>query len=114
MSDIRHFRRKANDYFGSRGRSRSYNSEDKTAKLVLYGTEVFYLGMPKSPREGITFQYEVSVTTRSQNFFGVRLSAVENTREDVERAFDVIDNFARLRLPDKYLRAWDESVSEPS
>lgn len=81
-------------------------------QLLLYGSEVFYLGLPNNPRAGITFQYEVSATTRTQDFFGERLSAVENTREDVERAFGVLDRFARLHLPDKYLDAWEASRSD--
>jgi hypothetical protein len=85
-----------------------------TVQLLLYGSEVFYLGLPNNPRAGITFQYEASGNTRTQDFFGVRLSAVDNTQEDVERAFDVIDNYARLHLPDKNLQAWHASVSDPS
>lgn len=110
VRDIQDLRRKANVYFEGRGKSRSINSEEGTAKLILYEVEVFYLGMPITIREGITFQHEVSASTRTQDFFGVKLSAVENTREDVERAFDVIDNFARLHLPDKYLQAWDNRI----
>ncbi|MFK3835313.1 hypothetical protein [Microbacterium sp. NPDC087868] len=109
--DLKDFYRKANEYFGSRGRVRSMNSADGKVKLLLYGVDVFYLGLPNNPRAGITFQYEVSATTRTQDFFGVRLSAVENTQEDVERAFDVIDNFARLHLPDKYLEAWEVATA---
>ena len=114
VTDIRDFRVKANTYFATRGRSRSFDSEKGTAKLLLYGTEVFYLGMPTSQREGLSFQYEVSSTTRTHDFFGVRLGSVENTRQDVERAFDVIDRFARLHLPDKYLAAWDASAADRS
>jgi hypothetical protein len=112
VSDLEDFYRKANEYFVLRGRIHSMSPTNATVKLVLYGTEVFYLGMPDSPREGISFQYEVSATTRSQDFLGVRLSAVENTRESIERAFEVIDRFARLHLPDKYLEAWDAAASE--
>lgn len=112
--DLEDFYRKSDDYFGSRGSAQSMSPKNGTVQLLLYGSEVFYLGLPNNPREGVTFQYEVAASIRTQDFFGVRLSAVENTRDDVERAFDVIDNFARLHLPDKYLRAWDESVSEPS
>ena len=72
--DLEDFYRKANEYFGSRGRVRSMSSADGTVKLLLYGVDVFYLGLPNNPRAGITFQYEASATTRTQDFFGVRLS----------------------------------------
>lgn len=111
VTDIEDLYGKANTYFASRGRCRSINSEDETVKLLLYGVEVFYLGMPREPWTSLTFQYEASENTRIQNLLGVRLNGIENTREDVERAFQVIDNFARLHLPDKYLEAWEMATS---
>ncbi len=114
VTDIRDFRVKANEYFSARGRSRSFSSEERTAKLILYGTEVFYLGMPTSEREGLSFQYEVSSTTRTHEFFGARLGSVQNAKPEVERAFEIIDNFARLHLPDKYLEAWAVSAARDS
>lgn len=94
------------DYFRGRGGPMSMRLSDKSVRLLLYGVEVFYVSLPNSSREGISFQFEVSSSLRTQHFFDVRLGSVENTRRDIERAFDVIDRFARLHLPDKYLAAW--------
>lgn len=94
------------DYFRGRGGPRSMRPSDNSVKLLLYGVEVFFISLPTSSREGISFQFEVSSSLRTQRFFDVGLGSVENTRRDVERAFDVIDRFARLHLPDKYLAAW--------
>ncbi len=102
------------DYFRGRGGPRSMRLSDNSVQLLLYGVEVFYVSLPTSSREGISFQFRVSSSLRTQHFFGVWLGSVENTRRDVERAFEVIDRFARLHLPDKYLTAWDASADDRS
>lgn len=94
------------DYFRGRGGPSSMRLSDNSVKLLLYGVEVFDVSLPTSSREGISFQFEVSSSVRTQDFFDDRLGSVENTRRDIEEAFDVIDRFARLHLPDKYLAAW--------
>ncbi len=78
----------------------------------MYGTEAFFVSLPASSREGISFQYEVSSSLRTQDFFDVWLGSVENTRQDVEEAFEVIDRFARLHPPDKNFAAWGASAAD--
>lgn len=107
ITDVTDLYRKAQAFFGSRGKCLSIDSDDGSVELLMYGTEVFHLNMPEWHFTSLSFQYEVSSSIRTQQFFGDSLSAVENRKEDVERAFSVIENFARLHLPDKYLAMYD-------
>jgi hypothetical protein len=66
--------------------------------------------MPEGRMTSFSFAYQVSESLRTFDYFGEWLGA-QNTKESIERAFDVLDNFARLQLPDKYLSAWEASPS---
>lgn len=112
ISDVRDLYHKARAYFHGRGGPTSINSEDETVCLVLYGVKEFRLAMPEWHWTSLAFQYRVSEHRFTQKFLGTSLTFVENTKEDVERAFDVLDEFARLQLPDKYLDAWEASRSD--
>ncbi|MGO2141744.1 MAG: hypothetical protein ACTH30_15200 [Leucobacter sp.] len=44
-----------------------------------------------------------------QELLGHDLTFVENTEEAFAAAFEVVREFSRLRLPDKYLDAWERA-----
>ncbi|MFJ2369180.1 hypothetical protein [Microbacterium sp. NPDC087665] len=111
ISDVQDFCELARRYFGSNGRCLAASPTDGEVQLLLYGVEVFYLRMPEPRMTTFTFAYEVSDKLRTFDYFGEWLSA-QNTAEDMDRAFGVLDRFARLRLTDKYLDAWEASRSE--
>jgi hypothetical protein len=103
--------RAAQTYFGSKGVCLAVSPADAEVQLLLYGVEVFYLRMPDPRMTTFSFAYQVSEKIRTFDYFGEWLSA-QNTTEDLDRAFGVIDRFARLRLPDKYLEAWDAALAD--
>jgi hypothetical protein len=113
ISDIRDLYRKARAYFQGRGGPTSINSDDETVCLILYGVKEFRLAMPDWHWTSLAFQYRVSEHRFTQEFLGTSLTFVENKKEEIETAFDVLDRFARLQLPDKYLDAWDTAHSSP-
>lgn len=103
----------ARRYFAANGGYHAVSVTEGEVQLILYGTEIFYLCMPAPTMTTFSFAYRVSEKVRTFEFFGEWLSA-QNTPEDLHRAFAVLNRFARLRLPDKYLDAWDASHSEAS
>lgn len=108
ISDAHQLYRKAGEYFGSRGICLAVDPDAGEVQLLLYGTKVFYLRMPEPRMTSFSFAYQVSENIRTFDYFGEWLGA-QNTKEDIERAFGVIENFARLQIPDKYLQAWAAS-----
>ena len=107
-------RKKAQSHFGPRALYRATQrhdppevSEHGNVKFLLYDSFVFGFGIMEPPLTSLAFFLVApgEVTTRS--VLGKKLVFIENTEQDVENAFRVVDEYCRLRLPDKFLQVYD-------
>lgn len=94
------------EYFGNKVSSQYINSEKQEIIAVLYDSFVFCFGIDDRYdlfSGGIVLDAEQVLTT----FLGKKLS-INNDKQSILSNFEIIDNYCRLRLPDKFLTEYDK------
>jgi len=95
------------DHFGNKIENITIDSQNQDIDCILYNSFVFSCGIEK-PRNnfkgGIILSPEHVVTS----FFGKRLS-LNNEFISIRKNFEIVDNYCRLRLTDKFLDAYDKA-----
>ncbi|GAB3128548.1 hypothetical protein [Glaciibacter psychrotolerans] len=110
LTDLRH---KAQGHFGPRATYRATYEDDPQkgengyVKFVLYDSFVFDFGFMEPPLTALGFSLELAERTSETVLLGKDLLFIENREPDVEDAFRVVDEYCRLRLPDKFLQVYD-------
>lgn len=95
------------EFYGYRCKMRGIFSEEKEVKCLLYDS--FLLRCSLDDRYG-RFGAGLSIdeNTVVTEFLGERCS-LNSDEESIKKSLEVIDNYCRLRLPDKFLEAYDEA-----
>lgn len=77
-------------------------------QFVCYDALIFRILLPVHPYTSYSIQYLLGERETRQELIGHDLTFVENTDKAFAAAFEVVREFSRLRLPDKYLEAWEK------
>lgn len=95
------------DYFGNRVGIPAINTKTQDIDCILYDSFVFKCGIEK-PRNnfkgGIMLDSDHTITS----FFGEKLS-LNNDVHSIRTNFVIVDNYCRLRLPNKFLETYDQT-----
>lgn len=99
------------DYFGYKADMLWCNSEKKEVGCMLYDSFLFTCNVNDRYGSfgcGLVLQNDaVSIT----NFLGKRCSH-NSDEKSIEESLKIVDNYCRMRLPDKFLQAYDEAYSK--
>ncbi|MGO2141743.1 MAG: hypothetical protein ACTH30_15195 [Leucobacter sp.] len=106
-----HFQEKAR-YRGTVRHDPERDREDGFVRFLLFGSFTFGFGFSGAPYTSVSCFYEASEGSTTTVLLGIDLAFVENDEESISRALRHVEHYCRLRLPDKYLAAWE--VGEPS
>ena len=95
------------DFFGYKCCMMGINSEEKTAFCILYDS--FWLECNLNDRYG-RFGAGIRIGTNGMitNFLGESCS-LNSDKKSIKESLKIIDNYCRLRLPDKFLDAYYEA-----
>lgn len=98
------------DYYNHKISSPTVNSKEGSFEFVLY--ESFVFGMSIDERYGV-FGAALSLSNKhiSLKLLGEEI-AINNDRNEILKSFKKIDTYCRLRLPDKFLEAYDKAYKE--
>lgn len=108
VSDLRDLYRKTQLTIRQFGSCTFASSEHLHVEFVCYGALVFYVAMPREPYSSLSVSHIYGPDGNSSHvLLGHDLTFVENTEEAFSAAFEAVREFSRLRLPDKYLEAWE-------
>lgn len=92
------------DFFGYKVSMRSYNSETKEVAFILYDS--FWLRGTLNDQYG---RFEAGLETGNEGliriFLGKKCSA-NSDKESIKKCLQALDDYCRLRLPDKFLDAY--------
>ncbi|WP_017471443.1 hypothetical protein [Amphibacillus jilinensis] len=98
------------NYFGYKFTSPKINVEKEELSFVLYDTFVI-----KCIIEERTHTIGMGIIVNSEhkvlNVFGERL-IIDNDREQLNIYLGKLDNYCKLKLPDKFLEAFEEAYKE--
>ena len=98
------------NYFEDKAKTPTINSKTQDIDCILYDSFVFKCGIEK-PRNnfkgGIILGSDYIVT----NFFGQKLS-LNNDVKSIRKNFEIVDNYCRFRLPEKFLAAYDQAYKK--
>lgn len=81
--------------------------EDGYVRFLFYESFVFGFGFSGAPYTSVSCFFQPTETVTTTKILGKDLTFIENTPEGLTEALDHIDEFCRLRLPDKCLEAYD-------
>lgn len=99
------------NFYGYKIKMRYYNSETYEVFGILYDS--FFLICNTNDRygrfgAGLRFgEQEYTIT----EFLGKRCS-LNGDEESIKESLQIIDDYCRLRLPDKFLKAYDKAYAE--
>lgn len=95
------------EHFGNKAGRPSIDTKNQEIDCILYDSFIFRCGIEK-PRNnfkaGIILDSEHVVTS----FLGEKLS-LNNDVNSIRKNFELVDYYCRLRLPDKFLEAYDQA-----
>ena len=95
-------------YWGNKASMVSFSRETKTVRCVLYDSFPMMCGL--NGNYG-TFEGGILMSDKKVvwSYFGEELS-INKDKQSILNNFQIIENYCRLRLPDKYLAKYDRSV----
>ena len=97
-------------YFGYKAKKPYYDSGLKEVTCTLYDSFIFNCGLnDRYGRFGGCIQ--VGPKEYITTFLGKDLS-LNSDEESIKESLCIIDNYCRLRLPDKFLKAYDEAYKK--
>ncbi|RKQ89408.1 hypothetical protein U746_1740 [Mycolicibacterium mucogenicum 261Sha1.1M5] len=80
-------------------------------RFLLFDSFTFGFGFSGAPYTSVSCFYEASESSTTTVLLGIDLAFVENDEESISRALGHVEQYCRLRLPDKYLDAWEVAQS---
>ena len=98
-------------YFGYRARNVVYDSKTKVVSCLLYDS--FFFGCHTNDRYGMfggSIRYQKAGLTL-MNFLGESCS-LNSDKESICESLQLVDDYCRARLPDKFLRAYDKAYKK--
>ncbi|GAB3128757.1 hypothetical protein HNR05_002844 [Leifsonia psychrotolerans] len=111
LSDLR---RKVLRHFGSRAIYYSTSrydapgvSESGEVRFLLYDSFVFGFGIMEPPYTSLSIFLDFGGDIAATRVLGKELTFIENEETDLRDAFEVVNQYCRLRLPDRFLEAYD-------
>lgn len=108
VSNLRDLYRKTAEHVHSFGRCKYASSEYNDVQFTCFDALVFQIAMPREPYSSLSIKHLIGPDNVSTHLLlGHDLTFVENTEEAFSAAFEVVREFSRLRLPDKYLEVWE-------
>ena len=73
----------------------------------MYGVFPVRFVILGDPYDTLEIQFEITAERVTHTVLGHQLMFIENTEAALREAFEVVDRYCRLRLPDKFLDAYD-------
>ncbi|BDZ52294.1 hypothetical protein GCM10025867_51010 (plasmid) [Frondihabitans sucicola] len=108
ITDVDELSRVVWGYFGQKNHDFTYDSEKRQVTLVLYDAIVFKCGLGDEGDHGSSFGWiEQGNSDFTQSVFGRSLMRTPN-KASIEDALRLVDAWARLVLPDRYLAVYDD------
>ncbi|WP_157002701.1 hypothetical protein [Agromyces laixinhei] len=112
VSDLRELRNMVQQYFGTKGRYLATKRDEAdlnrgSVRFSLYDSFVFSFVVAEFPFSSLAIVQHLPGEELSSRLLGVELRFIENDEGALVSAFDVVDRYCRLRLPDKYLTEFD-------
>lgn len=108
VHDLRELYRTTENHVQDFGDCDYASSEHQDVQFTCYGALVFLIAMPRPPYSSLSIKHLLGPDNLSTHFLlGHNLTFVENTEDAFKAALEVVREFSRLRLPDKYLDAWE-------
>lgn len=99
---------RAQDALRGFGECRFISRADGYVQFVCYDALIFRISLPEHPYSSYSIRHLLGERETRQELLGHDLTFVEITEEAFAAAFEVVREFSRLRLPDKYLDAWEK------
>lgn len=99
------------DYYGHKAKMLWCNSEKKEVGCMLYDSFLFTCNVNDRYGSfgcGIVLQNDAVAIT---DFLGKRTSH-NNDENSIKESLKMVDDYCRLRLPDKFLQAYDEAYKD--
>ena len=108
-----HFQSKAL-YRGTVRHDPERDREDGFVRFLLYDSFAFGFGFSGAPYTSLSCFYEASQGVTTTVLLGKELAFIENDEKSIARALRHVDHYCSLRLPDRFLEAWEiaESISK--
>ena len=112
ISNLRDFRDATEDYFGGKARylatAASENDPSRGyVRFLLYEALHFRFIIGDPPYNGLGISRQIDGNASISQFALGDLTLIGNDKMSVLNAFDIIDTYCRLLLPDKYLKLFD-------
>lgn len=100
------------EFYGYKCAMRGYNSENHDVFFILYNSFWAHCGVNE---EGENFYASIETGSNGKitRFLGKTCSK-ETDEESIKESLQIIDDYCRLRLPDKFLKAYDEAYAAGS
>jgi hypothetical protein len=114
IATLRELRSAVEEYYGSKARYLATKpseiaSERGQVRFLLYEALHFHFVVLDPPYSSLSVSRRVDGEAPISDFILGDLTFVENAEHDVLKALDIVDQYCRLLLPDKYLRLFDEA-----
>ncbi len=98
--------------FGARARCLSALPDDQkresgTVQFLLYDSLIFLFALAADRDISVEIAHKFGDESTTNTFLGHDLSAVENTKQGVQAALEIIARHSALRFPDEFLEAYD-------
>lgn len=108
VSDIHDLYRTTGSHLKSFGRCEYLSSEEQYVQFVCYDALLFTIAMPQHPYSSFTISHLIGPNhSTTQTLLGHDLTFIGNSEEALHRAFEIVQYFCQLRLPQKYIDAWE-------
>lgn len=93
-------------YYGYKAQVLGKRDDEQEIDLILYGSFSITCGLDEHASFGATINLPKKLATTY--FVGFDCSLIENNEKDISHALKKIDEYCRLRLPDKFLKMYDK------
>ncbi|GAB3128544.1 hypothetical protein [Glaciibacter psychrotolerans] len=114
VEDLFDLSQKALSYFGPKALfcgdhlpDDATEGDEGYAQFLLYNSYAFGFGFMDPPYTSLAFFLIATDRITTTQILGKDLLFTENQEKDVQNAFRVMDEYCRLRLPDKFLQVYD-------
>ena len=100
------------DRLGEETRREEDDANHGPVRFSLYDSFVFSFVVAEFPFSSIAVVHQLPGEDLSSRLLGVELTFIENEEDALVSAFNVVEKYCRLRLPEKYLTAFDVPLTE--
>lgn len=110
ISDLRELRSLVQQHFGKNARYLATRRDEAdsnrgSVRFSLYDSFVFSFVVAEFPLSSLAVVHHLPTDAFSSRLLGEELTFIENDEKALASAFQTVDRYCRLRLPDKYLNA---------